>query len=85
MATPPKMCGDCGTQMEVMPDLYALPGFDKTEAGYQFNTNRAVPITVYICPSCGRFKFMSALMLGNLEPVQAPVASEIQADDRSSS
>jgi hypothetical protein len=58
--------------MEVMPDLYALPGFDKTDAGYQFNTNRAVPVTVYICPNCGRFKFMSAMMLGNLEPLEAP-------------
>ena len=61
--------------MEVMPDLYALPGFDRTDSGYQFNTNRAVPITVYICPSCGRFKFMSAMMLGNLEPLAVPAAT----------
>jgi hypothetical protein len=71
--TPPKLCGDCGTQMEVNPDLFALPGIDPTvsadgqPAGLQFNFTRALPVTVYICPSCGRFKFMSALMLGNVE------------------
>ena len=71
MATPPKLCGDCGNQMDVMPELYALPGFDRSEQGFVFNTNRAVPVTVYLCPNCGRFKFMSALMLGNMEPDEA--------------
>ena len=26
--TPPKLCGDCGAQTEVNPDLFALPGLD---------------------------------------------------------
>jgi hypothetical protein len=57
--------------MDVMPELYALPGMDSTPSGLQFNFNRAVPITVYICPGCGRFKFMSAMMLGNLTRPEA--------------
>jgi hypothetical protein len=67
--TPPKLCGDCGTQMEVNPDLFALPGLDATPNGLVFNTSRALPVTVYICPKCGRFKFMSAIMLNNVEEV----------------
>ena len=51
---------------------FQIYGFAMLDAGYQFNTNRAVPVTVYICPNCGRFKFMSAMMLGNLEPLEAP-------------
>ena len=70
--TPPKLCGDCGTQMEVNPDLFALPGLDATPKGLVFNTNRALPVTVYICPNCGRFKFMSAIFLNNIEQVAQP-------------
>ena len=70
--TPPKLCGDCGTQMDVNPDLFALPGLDATASGLQFNTGRALPVTVYICPNCGRFKFMSAIFLNNIEPIATP-------------
>jgi hypothetical protein len=78
MAFPPKLCGDCGTQMEPMPDLYAMPGLDKTEKGLSFNMNRAVPVTVYMCSKCGRFKFMSAALLGNLKPEAEQTLSEGQ-------
>ena len=70
MGFPAKLCGDCGTQMDPMPEVYALPGLDRTETGLSFNHNRAVPVTVYLCSKCGRFKFMSAAMLGNLNPEQ---------------
>ena len=60
--------------MEVNPDLFALPGLDATPKGLVFNTSRALPVTVYICPKCGRFKFMSAIMLGNVEPIEQPAA-----------
>jgi hypothetical protein len=71
--TPPKLCGDCGTQMEVNTELYAMPAIDQTlnadgqPSGLQFNFSRALPVTVYICPNCGRFKFMSAIFLKNVE------------------
>ena len=58
--------------MEVNPDLFALPGLDATPKGLVFNTNRALPVTVYICPNCGRFKFMSAIFLNNIEQVTPP-------------
>jgi len=67
MATPPKLCGDCGVQMEANTDVFALPGLDRGETGWAFNTNRALPVTVYMCPNCGRYKFISAMLLGNLE------------------
>ena len=70
MAAPAKLCGDCGTQMEVNPDLFALPGLDYTPNGVQFNTTRALPVTAYICPKCGRFKFMSAMFLNTLQGVK---------------
>ncbi len=79
--TPPKLCGDCGTQMEVNPDLFALPGLDAVASpdglatGLQFNFNRALPVTVYICPNCGRFKFISAIFLNNVE-LPRPAAPE---------
>jgi len=68
MAAPPKLCGDCGAQMEVNPDVFALPGLDRVPTGWAFNTNRAMPVTAYMCPNCGRFKFISAMFLGNLAP-----------------
>ena len=74
--TPPKLCGDCGTQMDVNPDLFALPGLDPTPAGLGFNFGRALPVTVYICPNCGRFKFLSAIFLKNLETPAAPSMEE---------
>jgi hypothetical protein len=58
--------------MEVNPDLFAMPGLDATPNGLVFNTNRALPVTVYICPNCGRFKFMSAIFLNNIEQVAPP-------------
>jgi hypothetical protein len=70
MGFPAKLCGDCGAQMDPMPEVYAMPGLDRTEQGLVFNSNRAVPVTVYLCPKCGRFKFMSAALLGNLNPEQ---------------
>ncbi|HEX5316820.1 MAG TPA: hypothetical protein VFX22_09230 [Candidatus Kapabacteria bacterium] len=82
--TPPKLCGDCGTQMDVNPDLFALPGLDPTPNGLTFNFTRALPATVYICPNCGRFKFISAIFLNNIEPASEPqpaaqsVANEAQ-------
>ncbi len=54
--------------MEVNPELFALPGLDVTPQGVQFNTSRALPVTTYICPKCGRFKFLSAAFLNNLQP-----------------
>ena len=76
--TPPKLCGDCGTQMDVNPDLFALPGLDTVanpdgSAGLSFNLSRALPVTVYVCPSCGRFKFMSAILLNNIEGQQREI------------
>ena len=65
--------------MEVNPDLFALPGMDVTSAGLSFNLGRALPVTVYVCPNCGRFKFMSAIFLGNIEspePPQQMIAAE---------
>ncbi len=53
--------------MEVNPDLFALPGLDPTPTGLGFNFSRALPVTVYICPNCGRFKFISAIFLNNVE------------------
>jgi hypothetical protein len=53
--------------MEVNTDVFALPGLDRSETGWVFNTNRAMPVTAYMCPNCGRFKFISAMFLGNLE------------------
>jgi hypothetical protein len=58
--------------MDVNPDLFALPGLDSTSnpdgsRGLNFNLSRALPVTVYVCPSCGRFKFMSAILLNNIE------------------
>ena len=78
--------------MEVNPDLFALPGLDVTmnadgSSGLQFNLARALPVTAYVCPSCGRFKFMSALMLGNVdlpEPVQHPVANPAVKEEENS-
>jgi hypothetical protein len=63
--------------MEVNADLFALPGLEAGKDGngnvtLQFNMSRALPVTVYICPNCGRFKFMSAIVLGNI-PGLAPV------------
>ncbi len=58
--------------MDVNPDLFALPGMDATPTGLQFNLGRALPVTVYICPNCGRFKFMSAIFLNNIETVATP-------------
>ncbi|MDP4199837.1 MAG: hypothetical protein Q8922_14225 [Bacteroidota bacterium] len=77
--TPPKLCGDCGTQMDVNPDLFAMPGLDATPTGLQFNFARALPVTVYICPSCGRFKLMSAIFLNNIEPMQPQAPQQVQA------
>ncbi len=68
MATPPKMCGDCNTQMNVEPGLYALTGLERTPEGFAINANRALPVTAYLCPNCGRYKFISAMILGNLNP-----------------
>jgi hypothetical protein len=73
--TPPKLCGDCGTQMDVNPGLFALPGLDPITnpdgtQGLNFNFSRGLPVTVYVCPSCGRFKFMSAILLNNIEGQQ---------------
>jgi hypothetical protein len=65
--------------MEVNPDLFALPGLDATPQGLQFNLTRALPVTVYICPKCGRFKFMSAILLKNVEPMAAPATQLPQA------
>ena len=53
--------------MEVNPDLFAIPAIDQTPNGIQFNFARALPVTTYLCPNCGRFKFMSAIFLNNLE------------------
>jgi hypothetical protein len=72
MALPAKLCGDCGVQMEVNPDLFALPGLDQTPNGLVFNTSRALPVTAYICPKCGRFKFLSAIFLNNIEALKQP-------------
>ncbi len=63
--------------MDVNPDLYALPALDTISnpdggTGLNFNFTRALPVTVYICPSCGRFKFMSALLLNNIAGLPAP-------------
>ena len=66
--------------MEVNPDLFALPGLDATPNGLVFNTSRALPVTVYICPKCGRFKFMSAIMLNNIEQ-PAPPQQNVQAQN----
>ena len=63
--------------MEVNPDLFAIPGLDQVAgadgqpAKLQFNLSRALPVTAYVCPNCGRFKFMSAIMLGYVEAMQA--------------
>ncbi len=76
--TPPKLCGDCGTQMDVNPDLFALPGLDPTATGLAFNFARALPVTVYICPNCGRFKFMSAIFLNNIEAPGTPALASDQ-------
>ena len=54
--------------MDPLPDAYAMPGLDVTEKGLAFNNTRAVPVTAYLCAKCGRFKFMSAAVLGNLKP-----------------
>ncbi len=75
--TPPKLCGDCGTQMEVNADLFALPSLDPISnpgggTTLNFNFSRALPVTVYICPNCGRFKFMSAIFLNTIEGLPAP-------------
>ena len=64
--TPAKLCGDCGVQMDLNPDLFALVGIDQTPNGLQFNTGRALPVTTYICPKCGRFKFISAVFLEHI-------------------
>ncbi len=79
--TPPKICGDCGTQMEVNPDLFALPGLDPItdengNTSLRFNLGRALPVTAYVCPSCGRFKFLSAIVLGNIPGVPLPERAE---------
>jgi len=58
--------------MEVNPDLFALPGLDPSPNGLAFNFTRALPVTVYICPNCGRFKFLSAIFLNNIESVPPP-------------
>jgi hypothetical protein len=86
--TPPKMCGDCGTQMEVNPDLYAIPSIDHTlnaegqPTGLQFNFSRALPVTAYVCPNCGRFKFMSAIFLKNVEiPQPQAVQSQVVSNN----
>jgi hypothetical protein len=76
--TPPKMCGDCGTQMEVNQELYAIPSINETPTGLQFNFSRALPVTAYVCPNCGRFKLMSAVFLKNVEITQ-PQAVQSQA------
>ena len=57
-------------QMEANTDVFALPGLDRTPDGWAFNTNRALPVTIYMCPNCGRYKFISAMFLGNLEQDQ---------------
>jgi len=64
--------------MEVNPDLFAFPGLDPTPQGLAFNFNRALPVTVYICPNCGRFKFISAIFLGNVEAAQQEAAAAAQ-------
>ncbi len=72
--------------MEVNPDLFALPGLDTVAnadgqaAGLQFNFNRALPVTVYICPNCGRFKFISAIFLNNVQ-LSTPAGSENAVPD----
>ena len=76
--TPPKVCGDCGTQMEANPDLFAIPAIDETPTGLQFNFSRALPVTAYVCPNCGRFKFMSAIHLKNVE-IPQPQAVQQQS------
>ena len=64
--------------MEVNPDLFALPGLeanvseDGKQTIMQFNLGRAFPITVYVCPSCGRVKLMSAIFLGNVPGFAPP-------------
>jgi hypothetical protein len=75
--------------MEVNPDLFAIPGLDAVAgsdgqpAELRFNLSRALPVTAYICPNCGRFKFMSAIMLGNVEaqqpsrPQEQPTEKEV--------
>jgi hypothetical protein len=57
--------------MDVNPDLFALPGLDPVanpdgSTGLSFNLSRALPVTAYVCPNCGRFKFMSAIVLNNI-------------------
>jgi hypothetical protein len=66
--------------MEVNSDLFALPGLDSVAnangtSGLQFNFSRALPVTVYICPNCGRFKFMSAIALNAIEGQQREEAA----------
>jgi hypothetical protein len=64
--------------MEVNPDLYALAGLDSISnpdgtRGLNFNLSRALPVTVYVCANCGRFKFMSAILLNNIEGQQREI------------
>ena len=75
---PAKLCGDCGTQMDLNPDLFALVGLDPAvnpdgSSGLSFNLTRALPVTAYVCPNCGRFKFMSAILLNNIEGQQREI------------
>jgi len=64
--------------MDVNPDLFALPGLDPTANGLAFNFTRALPVTIYICPNCGRFKFMSAIFLNNIEAPATPAPASEQ-------
>jgi hypothetical protein len=64
--------------MDVNPDLFALLGLDSISnpdgsRGLNFNLSRALPVTVYVCPNCGRFKFMSAILLNNIEGLQREI------------
>lgn len=79
MALPPKLCGDCGTQMDPVEEVFGLVGMAPTPQGLVFNTNRAYPVTVYLCSNCGRLKLMSAALLGNLI---APEAQGVQAPEQ---
>jgi len=78
MATPPKLCGDCGNQMDPVDELFALMGMTHTPNGLAFNSNRAYPVTVYVCNNCGRLKMMSAALLGNLVPQEEAVMAMSQ-------
>jgi len=71
--------------MEVNPDLFAIPSLDSTPTGLQFNFSKALPVTAYSCPNCGRFKFMSAIFLNNVELPQPQPVQQQQAEPQPAS